>query len=103
MLSGTPVLTTNFGVFPGTVINGVNGYRCDTLDDFVYFAKEATKLNPAKVRASAERYLMDNVKWEFQKWFEDLHDVYESIQDESKKAWHKIYTDKKEWHDHFDW
>ena len=35
MLHGTPVLTTNFGVFPGTVINGLNGYKCDTLQDFV--------------------------------------------------------------------
>lgn len=103
MLSGTPVLTTNFGVFPGTVINGVNGYKCDTLDDFVYFAKSAAMLEPAKVRASAERYLMDNVKWEFQKWFEDLHAVYESAQDESKKAWHRIWPGKREWRDHFDW
>lgn len=103
MLSGTPVLTTNFGVFPGTVINGVNGYRCDTLDDFVHFAREAGKLKPGAIAHSAERYYMDNVKWEYQKWFEDLHDVWESATDETKKAWHKIYTGQKSWHDHFDW
>jgi glycosyltransferase involved in cell wall biosynthesis len=103
MLSGTPVLTTNFGVFPGTVVNGVNGYKCDTLDDFVHYAQEAAKLNPATVWASAARYLMDNVKWEYQKWFEDIMAVYESAQDGNLLAWHRIWSEPREWQDHMDW
>lgn len=90
MLSGTPVLTTDFGVFAGTVINGVNGYRCNTLNDFVVAAEESKKLSPKKIRESSEKYLMDNVKIEFEKWFEDLYRVYESVEDPSKKAWHRI-------------
>lgn len=90
MLSGTPVITTNFGVFPGTVINGVNGYRCDTLDDFVWAAKNISNLNSHKIRDSAKRYLMENVKWDFQKWFEDLYFVYESAQDSKKKGFNRI-------------
>ena len=39
MMSGTPVITTNFGVFPETILSGIVGYRCDTLDDFVWTAK----------------------------------------------------------------
>jgi glycosyltransferase involved in cell wall biosynthesis len=90
MLHGTPSITTDFGVFPGTVINGVNGIRCSTLQDFVNAAKETKKFNPKTVRESAERYLMDNVKWEYQKWFDDIYCVWESATDSTKKGWHRI-------------
>lgn len=89
MLSGTPAITTDFGVFPGTVINGVNGYRCSTLKDFVKAAKEAPKIPPKRVRKSAEKYVMDNVRWEYQKWFDDLYKVYESTVSD-KKGWHRL-------------
>jgi glycosyltransferase involved in cell wall biosynthesis len=96
-LSGTPVLTTNFGVFPGTVENGIDGYRCDTLDDFVWAAKMCKNLDPFLIRKRAEKYLASNVKWEFQKWFEDLYFLYESTQDKNKKAWHRIREEEPEW------
>jgi len=75
-LSGTPVITTDFGCFPEQIENGVDGFRCNTLQDFVDATEKVKKLNPKKIRQRAERYLMDNVKWEFQKWFDDLYQVY---------------------------
>jgi len=90
MLHGTPSITTDFGVFPGTIVNGINGMRCSTLQDFVNAAKAVKKYNPKTVRESAEKYLMDNVKWEYQKWFSDLMCVYESAVDATKKGWHRI-------------
>ena len=90
MLSGTPVITTDFGVFPGTVINGVNGYRCHTLQDFVDAAHAVRDLSPEKIRASAEQYLCNNVRHQYNKWFTELHRLYESMQDPAKQAWHHI-------------
>jgi glycosyltransferase involved in cell wall biosynthesis len=91
MLSGTPVLTTDFGVFPQTVINGLNGFRCHTLKDFIDNAKRAeTELHPAGIRASAEQYLTQNVVKLYVKWFDDLHNVWESVQDPKVKAWHRV-------------
>ena len=93
MLSGTPPITTNFGVFPGTIpdnVNGKIGFRCNTLQDFVNAAKKAKKVNHLKVRKYGERFLMDNVKLEFQRWFDDLMCVYESTIDKTKKGWHRI-------------
>lgn len=91
MLHGTPPITTNFGVFPGTipdVINGKIGFRCNTLEDFSRAALLAKSVNHKEVRKYGERYLMDNVKLDFQKWFEDLYRVYESAHFEGKKGWH---------------
>jgi glycosyltransferase involved in cell wall biosynthesis len=99
MLSGTPPITTNFGVFPGTIpdyLNGVVGFRCCTLDDFVNAALKARNINHFKIRKYGERYLMDNVKWEFQKWFEDLYRVYLSaIYPGEEKGWMWV-SEKKE-------
>ena len=75
-LCGTPVITTNFGVFPETVVDGVTGYRCNTLDDFVEAARNVDKLEPRVIREHAERYLMKNVKWEYQRWFNDIYQLY---------------------------
>lgn len=75
-LSGTPVITTNFGCFPEQIENGIDGFRCNTLQDFVQATRDVEKLDPYLIRKRAERYLMDNVKLEYQKWFEDLHQVY---------------------------
>ena len=91
MLSGTPVITTAFGVFSGdTFQHGVHGFKCNTLQDFVDAARKAKELDPEVIRKHAERFLMDNVKWEFQKWFSDLMNVYESAQDPNIKGWHRI-------------
>lgn len=89
MLSGTPVITTDFGVFPGTVEQGVTGFRCNTLQDFVDAAGKVDKLDPKLIRKKAEKYLMDNVKLEFDKWFRELYQVWESTVSD-KKAWHRL-------------
>jgi glycosyltransferase involved in cell wall biosynthesis len=87
MLCGTPCITSDFGVFPGTVVNGANGFRGNTLQDFVDAARSVGDLDPYIVRTYGERYLMDNVKWEFQKWFDDIYRVYLNQKDRSVKAW----------------
>ncbi len=89
MLSGTPVITTDFGVFPDTVINGVNGFRCHTLQDFVYGAVKAPGLNRIGVAKLAEKYLMDNVVYLYLQWFDELHNVWESTISD-KKGWHRL-------------
>lgn len=102
MLSGTPPITTNFGVFGdgATFIDGVHGFRCDTLDDFVWAAKNAGKLDPKVIRKNGERFLMDNVKWQYQKWFEDLYALWESTQNPKVNGWHRIRTEVPEWRKH---
>lgn len=93
MLHGTPPITTNFAVFPGTIpdcVDGYVGFRCNTLQDFVLAAEAARHVDPYAVRKYGERFLMDEVKLDYQRWFDDLYRVYQSATDGTKKGWHYI-------------
>lgn len=85
MLSGTPILTTNFGVFPEYNVNGVTGYRCDMFRDFTKALSLVDDLDRTVIRKHAERYLMNNMRWEYQKWFDDIYDLYLSVATKDKK------------------
>jgi glycosyltransferase involved in cell wall biosynthesis len=80
-LCGTPVITTNFGVFPETVVHGVTGFRCNNMAQFVEAARNVDKLKPNKIRKHAERYLTTNIRWEFQEWFDSLYQLYLSAKE----------------------
>lgn len=93
MISGCPPVTTNFGVFPETipnVLNGIVGFRCNTLNDFVKAAHQAQYVDRRVVHEYGKKFLMNSVKWDFQEWFDDLYDVWESTQDVDRKGWHRI-------------
>jgi hypothetical protein len=80
-------------VFPGTIpdhLNGTVGFRCNTLQEFVDAAEAANYVCHREVREYGERFLMDNVKLEFQIWFDSLYNVYESTIDNTKKGWHRL-------------
>ena len=80
LLCGTPVITTNFGVFTETVVNGVNGYRCNVFRDFVAAAKAVETFSTAKrkkIRAAAQkRFGTQQVKHQYQAYFERLDDLW---------------------------
>lgn len=80
LLCGTPVITTNFGVFTETVVNGENGYRCDTFRDFVAAAEAVDKFTPAKrkkIRTAAQkRFSVDVVARQYDAYFSRLNDLW---------------------------
>lgn len=90
MLCGTPIITTNFGVFPEYVDERV-GFRCDTLSDFVKAAKEVEKLDVSTIRSYAEnKFSMEAVGKQYHKWFEDLYNLYLSAKTLGVSGWHKL-------------
>jgi len=72
-LCGTPVLASDWGAFTETVKPGINGYRCRTLDDFVWGINNIENIKPANCRKWAiENYHADRVKLMYQEYFEKL-------------------------------
>ncbi len=98
MLCGTPVITTNFAVFPGTIPDVVDGmfhmtdikecvgFRCNTMQEFVDAAQKSKNVDHKFIRKYAERYLMGNVKWEYQRWFDSIYRWFLST-DGKTKGW----------------
>lgn len=73
MLCGTPVISTDFGGFVETVEQGKTGFRCRYLGEFVQAIKDCASLSPEYIRERAVlKYGLDNVKHEYQRYFERL-------------------------------
>lgn len=53
MLTGTPVIAAPWGVFRENILDGVTGYLCPTLNDFIQGAKDAGSLDRAAIRRYA--------------------------------------------------
>ena len=78
-LLGTPVIAFDYAAFVETVEHGRTGFRCHSLNDFVLAAKRAHLLDRQYIRYRAERlYSTEAVGPLFEKWFQDMYDVYES-------------------------
>ncbi len=75
---GTPVISTNFGAFVETVEHGKTGYRCNYLGEFVQGLKDAASLDTDYIRNRAiEKYSMNNIQHEYQKYFDRLNLLWE--------------------------
>ncbi len=73
MMSGTPVIATDFGVFTEILVQGVNGYRFHLLRDAVAGVKACSKLDPIAISHwTRENYSLEATAPKFQKWFDDL-------------------------------
>jgi glycosyltransferase involved in cell wall biosynthesis len=94
-LCGTPAVTTDWGAFPETVLHGVTGYRCRTLEQFVWALKAAGKLDRATIRSRAiALYSLERVGTMYEEYFSMLASLqrngwYEES-DRSELDWLKI-------------
>jgi len=52
-MSGVPVVTTDFGGFSETVLHGVSGYRCRSLEQFVWALQNVQHLDRMAIRSWA--------------------------------------------------
>lgn len=69
---GTPVITTDWGCYAETVLDGVTGFRTRTLGEMVRAGKEVEHLDPKTIRAWAQRYTLDVVKYRYEDYFQRL-------------------------------
>jgi glycosyltransferase involved in cell wall biosynthesis len=70
---GTPVITTDWGAFTETVIDGVTGFRCRTFGEFKRAAQDVERLDPRAIRERAVNlYSLDVIGKKYEEYFERL-------------------------------
>ena len=69
-MSGIPVVTTDWGAFAETVVHGITGYRCRTMDHFLWAIKNVEHLDRSKIRRWAlSNYGLSKVATMYEEYF----------------------------------
>ncbi len=77
LLSGTALISTDWGIFPEYNIQGVTGFRCRTFADFVDAVMNIDKIKPEDCRKQGENFTMDNIAPKYEKFFQDVLNIYQ--------------------------
>jgi glycosyltransferase involved in cell wall biosynthesis len=77
MLCGTPLIATDYGAFTETVVEGVTGYRCKTLKDWLEAIEAVEKLDRKSVAyVSRAKYSLEACGVLYDKAFSQMYDLY---------------------------
>jgi len=78
LLCGTPIITPDWGAFTEVNIDGVTGYRCKTFDDYINAALNCLegKINYIDCRKRGEDFSFDKIAPKYEKFFEDVINLY---------------------------
>lgn len=77
MLCGTPLIAVDYGAFTETVIDGVTGYRCHTLHDWLRAIDAADELDRSAIATIARgRYGLDACGKQYDRLFRQIHDLW---------------------------
>jgi glycosyltransferase involved in cell wall biosynthesis len=80
MMSGTPVISTDWGAFPETVLHGITGYRCRTLNEFYCALKNIKNIDPNTCRKWAfQNYSLNKIADMYEVYFNSLLDLKTEI------------------------
>ena len=90
MMSGTPVITSDWGAFPEIVVHGKTGFRCRTMDHFVWAARNAHTIKPQDCREWAMNFSMERVYKMYMEYFSMLEKLHQG------KGFYHITEDRKE-------
>lgn len=84
MACGTPVITTDWGAFVETNLDGVTGFRCRSFGEFVAAAEQVDGLNRAAIRKHAvDNYSLDVIGAKYEAYFERLMTLW-------GKGWYEL-------------
>jgi len=77
MMCGTPAITTDWGAFTETVVQGETGFRCRTMKEFVEAVDRCSELSPYAIAGRARRlYALDAVAKRYDEYFKRLMSLW---------------------------
>jgi glycosyltransferase involved in cell wall biosynthesis len=77
MLSGTPVISNDWGAFAEYNIHGVTGYRCRTFEHFTWAAQNIHTIDPFRCRRWAEKnFSLDRVADMYDEYFYSISNIF---------------------------
>lgn len=75
-MSGTPVICTDWGAFPETVCHGYTGFRCRTMEQFMWAANNIDTISPVTCRKWAvDNYSLRRVAKMYDDYFHSVMDL----------------------------
>ena len=89
MLSGTPVISSDWGAFAEYNVHGLTGYRCRTFEHFEWAANNIGNIKPADCREWAKRLSLDKVGAMYDEFFMSVKDVSDG------KGWYGKHPERK--------
>ena len=73
LMSGTPVITTDWGGFADTNVQGVTGFRCRSFKDFVEAVEHISEIRPQDCREHAMTHYSESVVHDqFDRYFQHI-------------------------------
>jgi len=84
MLCGTPLIAVDYGAFTETILDGVTGFRCHTLQDWIDAIDNAGDLSRQTVaNVARSKYSLEACGKKYAKIFQDINNL-------NRKGWYQL-------------